>query len=1029
METNPDLPNSAPIAQPLEQPLEQHKIDIKPRPSVPLVYTATNPLDTYTSCYLVDDSLISASIFMKDASDTCLAIQYNYGSSKKDLDELLKTLPNLTRMAIIFDTLDIDNKKFLDYNLFFTKEDTATPKPETYSPNCDYLIKLNIKKIDFLCCNTLLNSNYKKFYELFPYSVGASNDLTGNINAGGDWIMESTNEDIQKVYFNDNIKNYSETLVYTPPTPAVILSSCQTINSWPVLGLNTYAYLIQGSKPITIRLGPNINVADAGHYFVIGSDDITIIGHTNEIIISCFNYGGLVRNGNGVDYRGYNNITVKNITISKNSTGTLADYAGWIGGRYYGQNSKNSRFIKCVNNANMTNARSNFGIYGRGGIVGANAYECYAYKCYNTGNFNNIGNYNTGVYGNGGIFGGSPSVYILNGNGVNGGSSSINCIAEYCYNTGYFNCSSDYNGGVYGNGGIFGGAPSGYNNSTGNINSSIAGGNGGNSTANCVAKYCYNVGYFSCSGILNGGVYGNGGIFGGAPNGYISGNGSSSSSIIKSNGGNSATNCVAKYCYNTGYFSCSGNIAGGVYGNGGIFGGAPSGYSFGNGFNNSSIIGGNGGNSMSNCVAEYCYNTGYFIYSSIYQLGGVYGNGGIFGGAPSGYSYCGSSTSASIIGGNGGNSMLNCVAKYCYNTGYFSCSGDNNGGVYGNGGIFGGAPSGCSNSNGGTISSINGGNGGNSIINCVAEYCYNTGYFNCSGDYNGGAYGNGGIFGGAPSGYSYSYSNSNSSITGGNGGKSTTNCVSKYCYNISYFNNSGNNSGGVYGNCGILGGTSGGYQINVVITTFTYSNGTIGIGTNNTTAENCYNISTFTGTTLSNNYAIFPTVSTLCKAKNIYSTYYPLYDVSYTPANTETVTLTNCSVQSEATGTWSSDIAKKYLINCEHHWTNNMANNTTPWYLTDFNTIFYKLRHIKYYDKHHNIYYLPKHTKAITNPPTQYNYSILSVNNKNPTRYNLYIGSDGKLYNTKKYKDYLITILRSVVGSPNIYDINSVILV
>ena len=53
----------------------------------------------------------------------------------------------------------------------------------------------------------------------------------------------------------------------------------------------------------------------------------------------------------------------------------------------------------------------------------------------------------------------------------------------------------------------------------------------------------------------------------------------------------------------------------------------------------------------------------------------------------------------------------------------------------------------------------------------------------------------------------------------------------------------------------------------------------------------------------------------------------------------------------------------------------------------------------------------------------------LEIKNINPTKYSLSIGPDGKLYNTKKYKDYLITVLQSVANSPNIYDINSVILV
>lgn len=42
--------------------------------------------------------------------------------------------------------------------------------------------------------------------------VGASNDITGNIKYGGDWILENTSEDVETIYFTQNI-NYYEYLL------------------------------------------------------------------------------------------------------------------------------------------------------------------------------------------------------------------------------------------------------------------------------------------------------------------------------------------------------------------------------------------------------------------------------------------------------------------------------------------------------------------------------------------------------------------------------------------------------------------------------------------------------------------------------------------------------------------------------------------------------------------------------------------------------------------------------------------------
>ena len=119
----------------------------------------------------------------------------------------------------------MNNKFFLNNELFFTENDILQFENnkeflENYSSNVIFLIeickKFNIKNIDFLACNSLEHNNWKIYYELLKYFsttiIGASNDLTGNIKYGGDWVIENTNEDIQNIYFNENITNYSSTL-------------------------------------------------------------------------------------------------------------------------------------------------------------------------------------------------------------------------------------------------------------------------------------------------------------------------------------------------------------------------------------------------------------------------------------------------------------------------------------------------------------------------------------------------------------------------------------------------------------------------------------------------------------------------------------------------------------------------------------------------------------------------------------------------------------------------------------------------
>ena len=84
---------------------------------------------------------------------------------------------------------------------------------------CGIWIYIKLSKTQIEYQNTLLYDNWKSYYNILHKEtetnviVGASNDETGNIKHGGDWILESTKEDISTIYFTNNIENYNETLV------------------------------------------------------------------------------------------------------------------------------------------------------------------------------------------------------------------------------------------------------------------------------------------------------------------------------------------------------------------------------------------------------------------------------------------------------------------------------------------------------------------------------------------------------------------------------------------------------------------------------------------------------------------------------------------------------------------------------------------------------------------------------------------------------------------------------------------------
>jgi len=95
---------------------------------------------------------------------------------------------------------------FLDVDQLFSESNT----------NFFIDITKKITNIDFLACNTLQYDTWNSFYIKITnpsVQIGASDDLTGNLKYGGDWIMESTKENIKTIYFTDKIENYQDTLV------------------------------------------------------------------------------------------------------------------------------------------------------------------------------------------------------------------------------------------------------------------------------------------------------------------------------------------------------------------------------------------------------------------------------------------------------------------------------------------------------------------------------------------------------------------------------------------------------------------------------------------------------------------------------------------------------------------------------------------------------------------------------------------------------------------------------------------------
>ena len=599
---------------------------------VDLIYDNEMVTTNMKNILLIHNEVTDFETFVTAANSETFPIVYSNRSSKEALLQLLgEKFVSISRIAFVFHNGGIESSKiFLDNEPLFTNEDLVMGV-DIFSNNMKFIIETSnsfqVEKLDFLACNTLQYDAWKTYYKLVEQhtqaTIGASDDLTGNLKYGGDWTLENTNEDIKSIYFTNLIENYQYTLqtvtqaggttIYLRQltTTSVVEYSADvnattwTTVTWPLTIVNS-----DTTSRLTVLLTTDItfssSIGGLNGFIIIGSDEITIDGLPSGssqskvvTITGISNYLGLVKNGTTI-VTDKTNITIQNIGIVTLSTTTLAVSGGWICQPYFGFGIS-SGIIKVLNcysdgpvpdegggifgsvvGSFMTggvicaeNCFSTGTIINGGGIFGPNAGVdssggvIYAEKCYSTGTIGTV---------SGGIFGSYTCSNSLGGV----------IYAEKCYSTGTI---GDKAGGIFGsNTGVFSygdtriSAINCY--STGIIGSDAGGifgsyaGSQSYSDTRISAINCYSTG--DVSGNDSGGIFGS--YAGSSPprfdpatakisvtNCYTTGQitGTRTGGIFGSYAGNNTTvntRIVATNCYTIG--SIAGTSAGGIFGAG-----------------------------------------------------------------------------------------------------------------------------------------------------------------------------------------------------------------------------------------------------------------------------------------------------------------------------------------------------------------------------------------------------------------------------------------------------------------------------
>jgi len=289
---------------------------------------------------LIDRTVPEAQLFVDAVNADTFPILYSYNTTRAELLAILEqNFTTIDRLGLVFTSESSGRpKRFIEQAPFFTAtEAAATASP--YSANVEFIISLlrqfQIKNIDYLACATLAYPEWVNYFAILSREttviVGASNDKTGNLQYGGDWVLESTSEDIELIYFTESIEYYTHLLDATGYFTIVMKGT--TIYG---TGDNFYGQLGLNNQTQQTTLTPMVDPSGgaAGTYY----------GKTPKYISCGTNHTILLMTDGTVYGTGYNGYGQLGTNISSIILTPMVDPSNGLVGTYYG---KTPKYIAC----------------------------------------------------------------------------------------------------------------------------------------------------------------------------------------------------------------------------------------------------------------------------------------------------------------------------------------------------------------------------------------------------------------------------------------------------------------------------------------------------------------------------------------------------------------------------------------------------------------------------------------------------------------------------------------------------------
>lgn len=211
-----------------------------------------------TNLILIDSNLKDTDVLLSALNAQTTGILYNYDTSRNTILQQIDAAFSVKTIQRVAICCHEGVNQFLENGNFFNLDGSTNEVLKNLNTYfiLDLLTSYNVSNIDFLACNSLKYDSWKKFYDFIEsevkgVTVGASEDETGNIKYGGDWVLENTGENIKNTYFDGSIDFYKYLLALTvldPPAENRYASNfhstiyavefsllSNTVNSWAAL--------------------------------------------------------------------------------------------------------------------------------------------------------------------------------------------------------------------------------------------------------------------------------------------------------------------------------------------------------------------------------------------------------------------------------------------------------------------------------------------------------------------------------------------------------------------------------------------------------------------------------------------------------------------------------------------------------------------------------------------------------------------------------------------------------------------------